>query len=283
MGVCCKDKQAGKGLYKVKLVSSIAIFMSLLISAQTVLAQKSSPSKIQFDYELRLKVDFKQREAFLKKSGEEPAVYEKALSFVSGSLHAADISDIVEISATKYQINSVGTLTSVLNLALSNQKLHRQSYGDVAKDALSTVSYIEKRGNTERLQAKLDSKAGKVIFIKDKTETGAAAINGNLLDLLNVMYTFVGRKPPPVRATYNVTDSKSLKQYTLNKGELWDFPFNGIKVKAFRYFKSTTKDDSSTLEIWLTEKDNIPLRMVVGLGERYGATIQADLKSIPTL
>lgn len=266
------------------MLKKSALFVMLIsISLWATAQQKSLPPKIQFDYELRLKVDFKQREAFLKKSGEEPAVYEKALSFVSGSVHAADISDIVEIGATKYQINSVGTLTSVLNLALSNQKLHRQSYGDVGKDSLSTVSYIEKRGNTERLQAKLDSKAGKVLFIKDKTETGSSPIVGNLLDLLNVMYMFVGRKPPSVRATYNVTDSKSLKQYTLNKGELWDFPFNGVKVKAFRYFKSATKDDSSTLEIWLTEKDNIPLRMVVGLGERYGATIQADLKNIPSI
>lgn len=256
--------------------------MSLLFTHPSY-GQKQISSKMQFDYELRLKVDFKQREAFLKKSGEEPAVYEKALSFISGSVHAADITDIVEMTGTKYQINSTGTLTSILNFALQNQRLLRQSYGEATKDGLSTLSYIEKRGNTERLQAKLDAKSNKVLFIKDKAETGSAAITGNLLDLLNVMYTFVGRKPPPAKASYNITDSKSLKQYTLTKAELWDFPFNGIKVKAYRYFKSATKDDSSTLEIWLTEKDNIPLRMVVGLGERYGATIQADLKSIPAL
>lgn len=260
------------------------IFVGLMMFTAVVVAQaKQFPPKIQFDYELRLKVDFKQREAFLKKNGEEPAIYEKALSFISGSVHAADIVDIVEMGGSRYQINSTGTLTSVLNVALKGQKLYRQSYGDVTKDGLSTLSYIEKRGNTERLQAKLESKANKVVFIKDKTETGSAPIAGNLLDLLNVMYTFVGRKPPAAKAIYNVTDSKSLKQYTLSKGELWDFPFNGVKVKAYRYFKSATKDDTSTLEIWLTEKDNIPLRMVVGLGERYGATIQADLKSIPSI
>lgn len=261
----------------------IFVVIGVIFYTQIGYAQKQLPQKIEFNYELRLKIDFKQREAFLKKNGEEPAIYEKALSVISGSVHAANITDVVEIEATKYQINSVGTLTSILNLALSNQRLTRQSYGEVSKDGLSTQSYIEKRGNTERLQAKLDSKANKVVFIKDKTETGSAPISGNLLDLLNVMYTFVGRKPPPTKATYNVTDSKSLKQYTLTKAELWDFPFNGAKVKAYRYFKSATKEDSSTLEIWLTEKDNIPLRMVVGLGERYGATIQADLKNIPAL
>lgn len=266
------------------MCSKNSLFFLLLFSPIMAAAQtKTLPLKIQFNYELRLKIDFKQREAFLKKSGEEPAVYEKALSFISGSIHAANITDTVEIGTSKYQINSVGTLTSVINLALSNQRLTRQSYGEVSKDGLSTQSYIEKRGNTDRLQAKLDSKVNKVVFIKDKTETGSAPIAGNLLDLLNVMYTFVGRKPPPTKATYNVTDSKSLKQYTLTKAELWDFPFNGVKVKAYRYFKAATKEDSSTLEIWLTEKDNIPLRMVVGLGERYGATIQADLKTIPAL
>lgn len=247
------------------------------------IAQKVPSQKIQFDYELRLKVDFKQREAFLKKNGEEPASYEKALSVISGSVHAANISDVLEISSTKYQINSVGTLTSVLNLALNNQKLYRHSDGDITKDGLATLNYIEKRGNTERLQAKLDAKAGKVIFLKEQTTIDSAPISGNLMDLLSVMYNFVGRKLPPAQSTYNVTDSKSLKKYTLNKGEAWDFPFNGTTVKAFRYYKSTTKDDSTTLEIWLSEKDGIPLRTVVGLGERYGATIQADLKTIPNL
>lgn len=267
------------------------LFVGLMLVSPGVLGQqkqlpaiqKQLPAKIQFDYELRLKVDFKRREAFLKKSGEEPSAYEKALGFISGSIYAADITDIVEMSGTKYQINSTGTFTFALDLALQGQKLLRQSYGDVTKDGLSTLSYIERRGNTEPLQAKLDRKANKVILVKEKTVTGSAPIAGNLLDLLNVMYTFLGRQQPPVRATYNVTDSKSLKQYTLNRGELWNFPFNGTKVRAYRYFKSTTKNDSATLEIWLTEKDNIPLRMIVGLGERYGATIQADLKSIPAI
>ncbi len=260
------------------------LMLVFLIYLPTAIAQKKNLSpKIQFDYALNLKVDFKQREAILKKNGEEPDVYEKALSFISGSVHAADITDIVEIGTTKYQINSTGTLNSTLNFALQGQKLIRQSSGIVTKNGLATLNYNEKRGNTGLLQAKVNTKTRQVVFESDSTQVGAESLNGNLLDLLSVMYNLIGHNISSKQSTYYVTDSKSLKRYTLNKAELWDFPFNGEKVKAFRYFKSTTNDDHTTLEIWLTEKENIPLRMVVGLGERYGATIQVDLKKIPVI
>lgn len=256
----------------------------LLTGFSLAIAQSPSSQKIQFDYELRLKVDFKQREAFLKKNGEEPASYEKALKFISGSVHAANITDVLTYKeGNKYLINSTGTLTSALSVALQDQKLLRASYGNVSKEGLSTLNYVEKRGNTERLEAKLDAKNNKVVFYKENAIVDSAAIVGNLSDMLNVMYMYVGRKMPSNQMSFNVTDARSLKQYRLNKAELWDFPFNGTKVKAYRYFKTVTKDDNTTLEIWFSEKDNIPLRMVVGLGERYGATIQADLKTIPTL
>jgi hypothetical protein len=266
------------------MIKKVLIIFVFLIYLPAAIAQKKNLSpKIQFDYELRLKVDFKQREAILKKNGEVPDVYEKALSFISGTVHAADITDIVEIGPEKYQINSTGTLNSALNFALQGQKLMRQSSGVVTKNGLVTLNYNEKRGNTGLLQARVNTKTKQVIFESDRTQVGTETLNGNLLDLLSVMYNLMGHNPPAKQSTFNVTDSKSLKRYTLNKAEIWDFPFNGQKVKAFRYFKSTTKDDNSTLEIWLTEKENIPLRMVVGLGESYGATIQVDLKKIPTV
>jgi hypothetical protein len=266
------------------MIKKTFIFFLFIPLLQTALAQKQQLSpKIQFDYELSLKVDFKQREAILKKNGEELGVYEKALSMISGSVHAADITDIVEIGTSNYQINSIGTLNSTLNFALQGQKLIRQSSGIVTKNGLLTLNYSEKRGNTELLTAKVNSKTRQVAFESGSTKTGSETLNGNMLDLLSVMYNFIGQKTIAKQSTYLITDSKSIKRYTLNKAELWDFPFNGTKVKAFRYFKSTNHDDDATLEMWLTEKDNIPLRMVIGLGERYGATIQVDLKKVPSI
>jgi hypothetical protein len=64
-----------------------------------------------------------------------------------------------------------------------------------------------------------------------------------------------------------------LKRYTLNRGETIDFTIDGQRVKAVRFFKSTSKDDSATFEIWYLEKDRAPLRSIIGLSDRDGATI----------
>jgi lipopolysaccharide/colanic/teichoic acid biosynthesis glycosyltransferase len=70
--------------------------------------------------------------------------------------------------------------------------------------------------------------------------------------------------------------------------QLWkiltgDMSFVGPKVKAVRYYKTTSKDDTATFEVWFSEKEHIPLRSVIGLNAQYGATIQIDLKKIPAM
>lgn len=99
--------------------------------------------------------------------------------------------------------------------------------------------------------------------------------------MLSVGYQFIGRPLPSKSVVMPVTDGRSVKNYTLVKGESWNFPFGGTKVKAIRYYKTTSKDDQSTFEIWFSEKEHVPLRSVIGLNAQYGATIQVDLKKIP--
>jgi hypothetical protein len=101
--------------------------------------------------------------------------------------------------------------------------------------------------------------------------------------MLTVGYQFIGRDLPAKSVVLPVTDGRSLKNYTLVRGEAWEFPFDGAKVKAVRYYKTTSKDDSATFEVWFSEKEHVPLRSVIGLSDQYGATIQVDLKQIPKL
>jgi hypothetical protein len=101
--------------------------------------------------------------------------------------------------------------------------------------------------------------------------------------MLTVGYQFIGRPLPSKPLVLPVTDGRMLKRYTLNRGETVDFTIDGQKLKAVRFFKSTSKDDSATFEIWYSEKDHLPLRSIIGLSDRYGAIIQVDLKKIPKL
>jgi hypothetical protein len=123
-----------------------------------------------------------------------------------------------------------------------------------------------------------------VNFYKGSSRTppvGSAPLSSRLLDMLTVGYQYIGRDLPAKSVTLLVTDGRSLKTYTLVRGEPWDFPFNGGNVRAIRYFKTTSKDDTATFEVWFSEKEHIPLRSVIGLNAQYGATIQVDLKQIP--
>jgi hypothetical protein len=249
-------------------------FTSLVVSAQT----------LQFEYDLKITADPAKRAAYLKESGEAPSPYEQVFNLVKGSMQVATIVDKVDLRKDQYQINSVGTLGAVLSTVLADQKLLRGSVGTITKDGMLTNTYQEKRGNTELLIAKVEKTVLNFYKVSSRTPpVGSAPYSGRLYDMLTVGYQFIGRDLPTKSVVLPVTDGRSLKTYTLVRGEAWEFPFDGAKVKAIRYYKTTSKDDMATFEVWFSEKEHVPLRSVIGLNAQYGATIQVDLKKIPAL
>jgi len=244
-----------------------------------VLAQSNSKDiRYDFQYEMHLQVDFKKREAYLEKIGKKPEVYEKAISFIRGSIHAANVTEKLMLSDKVYEITSVFTPTTALNVALGGQQLKRNSVGKNTKNTLVTDFYSEKRGKSPSITASFNTKKNKVEFYKAKTLVSESPYVSSL-DVLNLAYTFIGKKLPEKNFNFLITDGKSIKKYTMNRAEIWDFPFNGKTVKAVRYVKATSNIDPVTLEIWYSIDDQMPMRYVIGLSEKYGATIRADLKS----
>lgn len=264
---------------------SIALLASFSLAAHS--QQVSiSPINVQFEYDLKISADPAKRAAYLKQSGEAPSPYEQAYNLIKGSVSVATVVDKVDIRKDQYHINSTGTLGAVLSTILQDQKLIRDSVGSIGANGMLTNTYQEKRGNTELLIAKVDAPKNVVNFYKVSSRTapvGVAPYAGRLLDMLTVGYQFIGRDLPTKSIVLPVTDGRSVKSYTLVRGEAWEFPFDGTKVKAIRYYKTTSKDDSATFEVWFSEKEHVPLRSVIGLSDQYGATIQVDLKKIPKL
>ncbi|APC05355.1 hypothetical protein AOC10_01825 [Polynucleobacter asymbioticus] len=239
---------------------------------------------IQFEYDLKITADPAKRAAYLKQSGDAPSPYEQVFNLVKGSMSVATIVDKVDLRKDQYHINSTGTLGSVLATVLADQKLLRDSVGSVTKDGMLTNTYQEKRGNTELLIARVEKNVLNFYKVSSRTPpVGSASFSGRLFDMLTVGYQFLGRDLPTKSVTLPVTDGRSLKTYTLVRGEAWDFPFDNGKVRAIRYYKTTSKDDSATFEVWFSEKEHVPLRSVIGLNAQYGATIQVDLKKIPAM
>ena len=261
-----------------------AVLRSIPLFLMAIAAFSASAQTAQFEYDLKITADPAKRAAYLKESGEAPSPYEQVFSLVKGSMQVATLVDKVDIRKDQYHINSTGSLGAVLSTALSDQKLIRDSVGTVGKDGMLTNTYQEKRGNTDLLIAKVEKSLLNFYKVSSRTPpVGSAPYNGRLLDLLTVGYQYIGRDLPAKSVVLPVTDGRSLKTYTLLRGEAWDFPFDGGKVKAIRYYKTTSKDDTATFEVWFSEKEHVPLRSVIGLNAQYGATIQADLKQIPKL
>lgn len=262
---------------------SIALLASFPLVAQSQQAP-ISPINAQFEYDLKITADPGKRAAYLKQSGEAPSPYEQVYSLIKGSVSVATIVDKVDIGKDKYRVSSIGTLGTVLSTVLQDQKLIRDSVGTTGANGLLTNTYQQKSGNTELLIAKVEKNVLNFYKVSSRTPpVGSAPYAGRLLDLVTVGYQFMGRDLPAKSIVLPVTDGRSLKNYTLVRGEAWEFPFDGSKVKAIRYYKTTSKDDSATFEVWFSEKEHIPLRSVIGLGDQYGATIQVDLKKIPKL
>lgn len=264
----------------------LSIVGLLTFSALSYGQKVSTPISAQFEYELKITADPSKRAAYLKQSGEAPSPYEQVFNLVKGSMQVATVLDKVDIKKDQYHINSTGTLLPVLSTVLQGQKLIRDSVGSIGAGGMLTNTYQEKRGNTELLIAKVDAPKNVMNFFKVSSRTpptGTAPYAGRLLDMLTVGYQFIGRDLPAKSVVLPVTDGRSLKNYTLVRGEAWEFPFDGTKVKAIRYYKTTSKDDSATFEVWFSEKEHVPLRSVIGLSDQYGATIQVDLKKIPKI
>jgi hypothetical protein len=250
----------------------------------SMLSHVALAQNVQFEYDLKISADPAKRAAYLKQSGEAPSSYEQLYSLIKGSISVATVIDQVDLGKDRYHINSTGTLGAVLGTVLNDQKLLRDSVGTVSKDGLLTNTYQEKRGNTELLIAKVEKNILNFYKVSSRTPpTGSVPLSGRLLDMASVGYQFIGRELPTKPLALPVTDGRSLKTYTLVRGEPWDFPFDGGKVRAIRYYKTTSKDDLATFEIWFSEKEHVPLRSIIGLNAQYGATIQIDLKKIPQL
>jgi hypothetical protein len=263
-------------------MKSLLAIVFLLVASSASAQNVSSASKFQFEYEMFLQVDFKKREAYLQKIGKKQDAYEKAISFIKGSVHAANVIDKVNLTNQTYDINSTASLTTALNIALSGQQLKRTSEGKNSKTTLITDFYSERRGKSPAITSSFNSKTKKVDFLKAKTLVSSSPYVSSL-DVLNIAYNFIDKKLPDKRFSFFITDGKSIKKYTMNRAEVWNFPFNGNNIQAVRFVKATSPSDPVSLEIWYSVTNHMPMRYVIGLSDKYGATIKAELKSYKKL
>ena len=235
-----------------------------------------------FHYEAYLRVNFAQRDAYLQKHGKEPGAEEKLLSFIKGSYHLADMTDVVTWEPGSYNIKSITTLTTPLNYAFDGQTLARYAWGERSPAGLSTLAYEEVRGHNPAFLSRVDAPAHVVRFYRGGKFINGVEIGAPSTDILSLPYVDLGRATA-TSVPVAMSDGRTMKRFTLVRGEAWNFKLDGRSIPAHRFYKTASNGDDSTFEVWLSDRSNIPLRYLIGLNARYGATLQANLTdaSIP--
>lgn len=266
---------------RMKLMFAAILFMAMHLcgyAANDQVAQTGPLGITQYTYKLSLIIDFKKREKILKTNGEEPSVFDKALSKFSSAIHAADVVDTVERKANQLKITSVTSPVGVLSVLVADKQYKRQSIGSPENGVYRTTFYYEERGDAPRTTSVLDYKKQSALFYTGSKLEGTEKLSGDSQDMLNVLYEGVGRKKAV--ADFWINSSKGLQKMQFTPAEIWDIPVGNQKLKARRYAKRVDKNDTATFEIWIDEASKMPVRYQIGLAENYGATILVELQGI---
>jgi hypothetical protein len=266
------------------MLKSICICIFIFISVPTFAKEEVKQqitSTLQFNYKMTLKVDLKKRQQILKANGEEPTIYDKAITYVSGDIHVANVVDTVDKKQGNLKITSVMTPTAVLSYAIGDKSYRRESLCELSKNGYRTYSYFEKRGDAIRTTTLIDYKKMNADFFTGKKIERTEKINGDINDVLSVVYENLASIKKS--KTIFINNSKSNKPIRFDEAESLNFTVNGKKYRARRYSKLINKSDGATFDIWLDEESKIPLRYLIGLNENYGATMLFELESFKKL
>jgi len=266
--------------FSFKLITFITLFLCTHYSfgKDNTSPVDEAARTLEFKYKLTLKIDFRKREKILQSKNESPGIYDKALSFIKGDFEAAEVTDRVVLGKNRFKINSIISPTSVLSIAIGDKKIIRNATGEITKN-IKEVTYSEKRGDSPFKTATHNTDAKKIIYTDNGSRINEGDFNGNMSDILSIIYQKIILKNSEPAKIYSITNGQNLKSIQLDKGEIWIFNANNKKYSARKYTKKIRGNDTDNLTIWIDESDGTPLRYEIGLNDNYGATIVFDFIS----
>ncbi|MES2943622.1 MAG: hypothetical protein V4772_12215 [Pseudomonadota bacterium] len=194
-----------------------------------------------------------------------------------GSVGVGSGQDRGTIDKNGYTIESRIVGSALISTIFDNLDIVRKSKGRFVNGIALTMQYSDRRGRSQELTTATNLAAKRYEFAKGGKPTGTTALTVAASDLASAPYAFLG-KPAPLKPTFLAfNDGKSIRQSTLQP-----YPesvkVNGKVINAVRLAGNTT---AGPLELWIRAEDGYPIRLRVGLGAAYGATLDQRAKDIP--
>jgi len=242
----------------------LALALSLLAPYATAL-----PVSTQWSFEIAVQKNAPTPDAMSK------AVVSAASLF--GSVTVGSGQDIGEVDKLGYSFSTKISATPLLSHVFNNMSILRQSNGRFIKGVAQTTRFSEKRGRSGELLMVTNAAAKRYEFSKAGVPTGTKPLAIPACDLASAPYAFLGKPVPMKPAFLAISDGRSITQVSLlpssEKLKLEGQPINAIRLSG--------NSSAGPFDLWLRAEDGYPVRMRVGLGSKYGATIDQIAKSIP--
>ena len=238
-----------------------------LVLTHAIISHAQQARQFNISYDASLSIDANKS----ANTGLSKNIISALSSALGGSIVVGGVNDTISFSKDAYHIKSVGSLGSILSVLTDKNTFTRISDGQVINGSTSTLRYVDSRAGSAPLTTLVDSRSQKIIIYDGKKVTAKTDYRGTIQDLLCFGYGFIGKLPSGV-VSVNIADGKSIKQaiFDIRKETIKSSQGAVDTVKLTR--RLSAKDDAS-VEYWLRNSDGIPLRIRIGMSQRYGATL----------
>ena len=194
-----------------------------------------------------------------------------------GSVSVGSGQDTGTINKNSYTLRSKIEGAPLLSAVTSNLNVSRQSSGQFVNGVALTMRYTDKRGSAGELMSVTNLAGKRYEFSKGGTPSGNEPFKVAASDLLMAPYAFIGKPAPTKPAFLALSDGKAIRQVSLTP-KVETMKVGRAVVNAVRLSGFTS---AGSFDLWVRAEDSYPLRMRIGLGAKYGATLDQKADEVP--
>lgn len=204
-----------------------------------------------------------------------------SLSMMGGGVDAGTLTDQVSIGPVRYHISSHSNASAVLRTLLPSTALSRSSDGRVGGGYPASDRFVEKRGNKDAITVVIDYAKRKAVYWRGKELRKQEAVQFRVADAASLPYVFFRQPPARGAVTVAATDGLSTRYFVLDPHED-SVTVDGHAIPATRWTRRITHAGDAGLELWVRKSDGFPLRLRLGLSDKYGLVLNQQLARLPT-
>ena len=195
-----------------------------------------------------------------------------------GSVNVGSGQDSGTVDKNLYLLRSQIDGSRLLSAVTSNLNVNRESSGRFVNGVALTMRYTDRRGNSPELMSAANLTSKQYEFSKGGVLSHTEPLTVAASDLLIAPYAFIG-KPAPTKSTFlALSDGRTIRKINLTP-KYESMKVSGLVINVVRLSGSTS---AGRFDLWIRAEDGYPVRMLIGLGLKYGASLDQRATKIPT-